>query len=123
MILEKAEQIIYDNYNMNENSLTLTLYDDCEFSTQGYWDLYEAISTVVKAGKKTEVLTKQIVTAYQIILKNIISHFDPNDGVVLRNFPKNYHEYMERLDLALRAYFDRNPEWLKDELFDFQKPR
>ncbi len=112
MILEKAEQIIYDNYNMNENSLTLTLYDDCEFSTQGYWDFYEAISAVVKAGKKTEVLTEQIVTVYQRFLKEIISHFDPNDGVILRNFPKNFHEYTERLDLSIRAYFEKNTEWL-----------
>lgn len=48
-------------------------------------------------------------------------HFDPNDWTEIRNFPKNYNEYIERLDGAVDAYF--RGVFADEALYDLQRPK
>ena len=121
MTIDQAKHIIEANYSMQENTLTLLMYDDCEFSTEAFWVFYDAIACVTRAFEKDEVLTTQITVGYQRFLKEIIYHFAPNDVVIINHFPENYNDYIERLDYAVRAYLETNPEWFDDEMFDLQR--
>ncbi len=121
MTIEQAKRIIEANYSMQENSLSLLMYDECVFSTDAFWVFYDAISYLVKNGIKNEKITTQIVVGYQRFLKEIIWHFDPNDIATKKDFPENYNDYIERLDYAVRAYLENNPQWLDDKIFVLQR--
>jgi hypothetical protein len=70
-----------------------------------------------------EQLTEQISICYQMILEEMIWHFDPNDGSFINVLPENYREYIERLDIAVLAYYRKNPEMLKsaEEFCELQR--
>ena len=121
MTIDQAKRIIAANYSMQENTLTLLMYDDCAFSTDAFWAFYDAIACVTKACVKNEVLTTQITVGYQKFLKEIIYHFAPNDVAAMKHFPENYNSYIERLDYAVLAYLENKPEWLDDKMFDLQR--
>ena len=121
MTIHQAKKIIEANYAMKENALTRFMYDDCVFSVEAFWEFYDAIACVTGALEKTEALTTQITVAYQKILKEILYHFAPSDAAVMKDFPENYNDYMERLDYAVLAYLENKPEYLADERFDLQR--
>ena len=121
MTIEQAKHIIEANYSMRKNTLSLLMYDECEFSADAFWNFYDAIACVTRAFVKNEALTTQITVGYQKFLKEIIWHFAPNDVAVMNHFPENYNDYIERLDYAVRAYLENKPEWLDDEMFDLQR--
>lgn len=114
MTLEQAKKILEDNYLMQENTLCYLLHEECKFSINTFWEFYDAISCVTKACAKSEEVTKHITVGYQTFLKEIIYHFAPNDVAVMDDFPKNYNNYIERLDFAVRAYLENSPQWLDD---------
>ncbi len=121
MNLEEAKIIIADNYLGKEDSLLYLLYEDSYFSTEKYWAFYDSIACLASGHLKSEELSMQIASSYQRILKEILYHFDPNDISVLNNFPDNYNDYIERLDFAVLAYFESNPDLLDDEKFELQR--
>ncbi len=121
MTIEQAKKLIEENYTMQENTLTLFMHDECEFSADAFWDFYDAIACVTRACVKDEALTAQITVGYQRFLKEIIYHFAPEDIAVMNHFPENYNDYIERLDFAVRAYLENKPEWLEDALYDLQR--
>lgn len=121
MTIDQANHIIEANYFMQEDTLSLLMYDDCVFSADAFWAFYDAIACVTRAFEKNEVLTTQITVGYQMFLKEIIYHFAPNDVAVMKHFPENYNDYIERLDYAVRAYLENKPEWLDDEMYDLQR--
>lgn len=121
MECSRAKQIVADNYYKNEGSLCYLLNEECEFSTSAFWEYYEAIVCITRNCLRTEDLSTQIAIGYQRFLKEIVWHFDPNDVAVMEHFPENYNGYIERLDLAVRAYYEGKPELQNDALFDLQK--
>ena len=118
MDCSRAKQIIADNYYKIEDSLCYLLNEECEFSTLAFWEYYEAIVCITRNGLRTEELSTQIAIGYQRFLKEIVWHFDPNDVAAVEYFPENYNDYIERLDLAVRAYYEGKPEWLNDALLE-----
>ncbi len=107
MDIETAKRIIEANY-AGDDSLTASLNDYSYFSEEKFRAFYESIVFLTENSINTNELSKQICMAYQRILKEMIYHFDPNDLNVLENFPNNYIEYLEKMDDAVRAYFDGN---------------
>lgn len=123
MHIQKAKEIIAANYGTEKNSLCWFLYEECVFSPAAFWEFYDAIACVTRHSVRCEELSAQIAIGYQRFLKELIYHFDPDDVAVMKDFPENYNEYLERLDFAVRAYYEEKPEWLDDARFDLQKPK
>lgn len=121
MDLQKAKQVIAANYSKEENSLCYLLNEESEFSAEAFWAYYDAIAFVTRNCVKNEALSAQIAIGYQRFLKEIIWHFAPKDVAVINHFPENYNDYIQRLDFAVRAYYEEKPEWLNDALFDLQR--
>lgn len=118
----KAKQIILNNHNADKNSFMYFLHEKKCFFYKLFWEYYDSIVALVMADKdKTPELTKQITDNYQRILKYFVFHFDPNDSYVLKDFPPNYVEYMERLEYALMAYYSGNIKLISDEIFELQR--
>lgn len=111
MTIENATKVILDNYFCNENSLVYYLHENSYFSNEKFWEFYESITAFASKEKDVEI-TRKITSIYQKILKELIYHFDPIDASVLANFPENYNDYIERLDLALLAYYTDNVDLL-----------
>ena len=121
MNFESAQKIIADNYLGKEGSLVYSLYEECYFSDEKFWEFYDSVAFLVTNLFKSESLSKQICISYQRILKEMIYHFSPSDLAVMNNFPENYDSYIERLDFAVLAYFESNSNLLNDEKFELQK--
>ena len=121
MTLENARKIISDNYNCNKNSFVYFLHEESYFSIEQFWKFYESIAAFVGVTEKSSEITRQITQNYQRILKEMIFHFDPTDGSVLDNFPENYINYIERIDLVLLAYYTDNIRLLDNKNFELQK--
>ena len=121
MNLEKGIEIISDNYYGKENSLVSSLYNDCDFSEEKFWQLYDSIVCLINSNFYAEDMLFRIGIVYQRILKEMIYHFSPYDVSVIKNFPENYNGYIERLDFAYNAYYARNPELLADDTFELQR--
>lgn len=111
MTIENASKVILDNYFCNENSFVYYLHEKSYFSNEKFWEFYESITAFASKEKDVEI-TRKITSIYQKILKELIYHFDPIDVSVLANFPENYNDYIERLDLALLAYYTDNVDLL-----------
>lgn len=121
MNLHQAKRIIEDNYITNDNSLCYLLYDESDFSITAFWEFYDAIAFLTRNSIKDELLSTQIAKGYQHFLRELIYHFSPFDLAKIRNLPKNYNDYIERLEWAVRAYFEGKPEWLDDNGFFLQR--
>lgn len=105
---EKALEILNSNYDVLEGSMLYCLHEECVFDKAAFWEIYDAI--IILAGREFEKsqehdITMKICICYNRILKEIISHFDNNDAVVLDGFPNNYYDYIDRLDAAIEAFF------------------
>lgn len=108
MNVDNAVEILERNYKCSESSLIYDLHEECTFSAKHFWDYYDSIITLAKEtliSEKSIEIAMKITFVYQHLLKEIIYHFDEQDGVNLKHFPPNYTEYIERLDGALEAYF------------------
>lgn len=121
MKIENARKIISDNYNCNENSFVYFLHEKCYFSIEKFWEYYESITVFIGVKEKNPETTKEIAQSYQRILKEIIFHFDPMDAAAIDNFPENYNDYIERIDLALLAYYTSNIDLIQNDNFELQK--
>ena len=108
MSTERALEIISKNYNCEDGSLISSLNDKSSFSEELFRELYDSIVLLTKESFYNEELTEQISVSYQSFLKLIIYHFSPYDMCEISDFPKEYDEYIERLDQAVLAYYRRN---------------
>ena len=120
MKIESARKIILDNYNCNKGSFVYSLYEECYFSIEKFWEYYESIAALVGVYEKSSEITRAITDSYQRILKEMIFHFDPMDVAVMDNFPENYTAYIERIDFALSAYYTDNIDLLDNDTFELQ---
>lgn len=123
MTSETARTIIDRNHRIIEGSLIYSLHERNTFSTEQFWDLYDSICTIVNMSMYDEQLTEQISICYQMILEEMIWHLDPNDMSFINELPKNYMDYIERLDMAILAYYRKNPEILEsaEEFCELQR--
>ena len=121
MTIKDSKKIILDNFNCEKNSFVYYLYEECYFSIQKFWEYYDSIIAFVGEKEKDAEITKKITQSYQSILKEFIYHFDPMDIAVIKKFPKNYIDYIERLDFALAAYYTNDINLVDDKRFDLQK--
>lgn len=123
MKAEIAKQIMLDNYKIENNSFMFLLHEKNYFSEEAFWKFYESITALALCGEEQSMeITEQITQNYQRLLKYIVFHFDPNDDFVLENFPKNYIDYLERIEYALMAYFRGNVKLIDNDIFELQKP-
>ncbi len=54
----------------------------------------------------------------KVILKSCRNEFN----FVLENFPRNYVDYLERIEYAIMAYHSGNAKLTDDDIFELQKP-
>lgn len=123
MTIAASRKIISDNCFCEENSFVFLLHECCQFSVEKFWEYYDSIAALagIDITEKNFELTMQINLGYHRILKEIIAHFDPNDGVVFEKFPSNYYGYIERLDFAVLAYFSGDISLVDDKRFELQR--
>lgn len=122
MNLNDATTILEQNYNCTANSFIYELHEHSVFSKSHFWDFYDSVIALAKGtpvNERTMDTAMKITVVYQHILKEIIYHFDENDGAHLKQFPSDYTEYIARLDDAIDAYF-RNV-FVKEELYFLQR--
>ena len=108
MTVNEARSVLEKNVDGAEKSLLHALHERERFSKKRFWEFYDCVITLAEdaltVGRNIETAEK-IVWVYQRVLKEMIWHFDKNDRANLSKFPKNYNEYIERLDGAMDAYF------------------
>lgn len=123
MTTETAVRILNRNFRGEEGSLVFGLYEDEKFSKKRFWAFYDCVITLARdaqnGGRNLETARK-ITWVYQRVLKEMIYHFDKNDLSDLRKFPKNYTDYIERLDDAVDAYF--RGVFVDETLYELQRP-
>lgn len=107
--IEKAKQIIFNNSQAGENSFVFDLHERQVFTEKLFWEYYDSIETLVSAGDtgSAEVAAK-ITDILLTVLKHIIWHFDPNDNYVIADLPREYPDYLDRLEYALIYISGRN---------------
>lgn len=122
MTVSEAMAVLKKNADCSENSLLFGLHEQERFSKKRFWELYDSVITLAKVavitGRDIETARK-ITFVYQRVLKEIIWHFDKKDMSKLKKFPKNYNEYIERLDGAVDAYF--RGVFVDEALYELQK--
>lgn len=124
MTMSEAMAVLKKNANCSENSLVYSLHERERFSKKRFWEFYDSVITLAKVavmtGRDIETARK-ITLVYQQILKEMIWHFDKKDASRLKKFPKNYDDYIERLDGALDAYF--RGVFVDEGLYDLQREK
>lgn len=121
MNIEKAIEIISNNYLANKSSLVGSLNDSSYFSIEKFWEFYDSIAKLAAESYYDREISMQISISYQNILKMMIYHFSPHDVAVMKNFPDNYDDYIERLDYVVHSYYTQNPHLPSDEIFALQR--
>lgn len=122
MTVSEAMAVLGKNADCSENSLLYSLHERERFSKKRFWELYDSVITLAKvaviAGRDIETARK-ITFIYQRVLKEMIWHFDKKDMSKLKKFPKEYNDYIERLDGAVDAYF--RGVFVDEELYELQR--
>lgn len=123
MTVSKAKAVLKKNADCAEKSLVYAMYECGRFSKKRFWEFYDCVITLAKDALTNGIdieTARDITWVYQWILKEMIWHFDKKDVSKLRKFPKNYTEYIERLDGAIDAYF--RGVFADEELYGLQRP-
>lgn len=122
MDTQKAKQILLDNLNAENESFIYYIHERDRFSKKAFWEYYDSIAALITAeSEKTPELTRLITDTYQTILKYFIYHFNPNDSYRMKDFPKNYIGYIQRIDHVIIAYYTGAPENISEEIFDMPR--
>jgi hypothetical protein len=116
-----AKQIITDNHNAANGSFIYLLHEKSRFSPERFWDYYDSVAALVTTDDKTPELTKLITDNYQRILKYLVFHLDPDDDYVIKDFPKNYMPYIERLEYVLMAYHTIDTRLISEDIFELKR--
>ncbi len=122
MTVNEAKAVLEKNADCSEKSLIYALHERERFSEKRFWEFYDCIITLAKDalnnGRDIETARK-ITQTYQWVLKEMIWHFDKKDLSRLKRFPKNYDDYIERLDDAVDAFF--RGVFVDEELYELQR--
>lgn len=119
--IEKAIEIINDNFSGNKGSLLAELNDKCIFSKEKFWELYDSIMIIVLEHYYDEEITNHISWCYQQFLKEFIYHFSIEDSAVIEGFPDNYNGYIERFEYAIQALYSKSETGIAEDLFELQR--
>ena len=124
MTVSKAKDVLKKNADCAEKSLVYAMYERGRFSQKRFWEFYDCVTALAKDavtnGRDIET-ARNITWVYQWVLKEMIWHFDKKDASRLKKFPKNYTEYIERLDGAMDAYF--RGVFADEEGYALQRPK
>lgn len=124
MTINEARAVLDKNAFCREESLRESLCEGSCFSEKFFWEFYNCIIALAYDAREnglTVETTAKILGVYNRIVQMFMFHFDPNDLAEIKNFPKNYTGYTERLDAAVDAYL--RGVFVGEELFELQRPR
>lgn len=124
MTINKARAVLDKNAFCQKGSLRESLCEDSYFSEKYFWNFFDCIIAFAEDAREnglTVETTAKILGVYNRIVQMFMFHFDPNDLAEIKNFPKNYTGYTERLDAAVNAYL--RGVFVGEELFELQRPR
>ena len=57
----------------------------------------------------------------KIAFSDFWDDFDPNDNYVIADLPREYPDYLDRLEYALMAYRSGNKRLFSDDIFDIKR--
>jgi len=103
--IEKAKQIIKDNYFAESDSFMYLLHERDTFSIEKLNEYTNCITYLTESTTEHSInILMQLNDTYQYILRNLLCHFDPSDLHILSNLPQNYTEYIDELARAIGSY-------------------
>ena len=124
MTVNDAKAVLAKNADCVEKSLVYAMHECERFSKKRFWEFYDCVITLARnaltSGRDMETARK-ITFVYQRILKEMVWHFDKKDLSRLKKFPKNYNDYIERLDGAVDAYF--RGVFIDEALYGLKRPK
>ncbi|MDE6726335.1 MAG: hypothetical protein K2J80_00175 [Oscillospiraceae bacterium] len=124
MTVSEARAVLEKNVCCAEKSLLYCLHERGQFSKKRFWEFYDCVITIAKDalenGRDIETV-RRLTLVYRWVLKEMVWHFDKKDLSKLKKFPKNYNDYIERLDDAIDAYF--HGVFVDEELYELQRPK
>lgn len=124
MNVREAREVLHRNVTGSEKSLVYSMYEIAKFSKKRFWEFHDCVITLARDALENgrDIETAERITAvYQRILKEMIWHFDKKDISKLKKFPKNYYEYIERLDCAVNEAYFRGI-FIDESLFELKRP-
>lgn len=122
MTVSEAMAVLEKNAECSEKSLLYAMHERERFSKKRFWEFYDSVITLAKVAVITGIdikTARKITLVYQQVLKEMIWHFDKKDLSRLKKLPKNYNDYIERLDGAVDAYF--RGVFVDEELYELQR--
>lgn len=123
MKLEEAKEILDKNALCEEGSLRQSLCENCCFSEELFWELYDSLITLAEDAQKSKITvtdTAKIFAVYDRILEMFKLHLEPNEDVEILDFPENFSDHLDRLEAAIRFYLDKEP--VSEDGFALKRP-
>lgn len=121
MDIEKAKQILSDNFNAKENTFTYIMYEKNRFPKEEFWQVYDSIEFLVNNKVFTRELAEQVNYCYERFLKELIYHCDGGDSHGLADLPENFYVYIDRLDYIVTAFYRGYDKLLDDRYFELER--
>ena len=82
----------------DKNSFLYLLHEDGIFNETLFQDYIENVSLVSAENTDKETI-KKIIERNEYILRNALYHFLPDDMYVIKNFPSNMIDYIEKISI------------------------
>ena len=97
--------LIDDNYKCINNSFLYDLHERDLFDCEKIENLCDYI---VSLNQKDEGTILKLFFIQSEMMKHIIYHFDPKDMSTISNLPKNYMDYILKLEDSINKYLKIN---------------
>lgn len=123
MTLDKAKEILDKNALCEEGSLRQSLCENCCFSEELFWELYDSLITLAEDAQNNKITatdTAKIFAVYDRILEMFRLHLEPNEDIEILDFPENFSDHLDRLESAIRFYLDGEP--VNEDGFALKRP-
>lgn len=118
---------IDNNINLQEGSFIIDLHERSIFNIGLLEDLILDIVSLVKKSENnisdSEILNyfQGLFFIHNKINKYIVCHFDPDDILLIKNLPENYHIYLDRLSFCLEMLLKKDYKRLSEYYDDLGK--
>ena len=123
MTLEKAKEILDKNALCKEGSLRQSICENCCFSEEYFWELYDSLITLAEDARRSKITaidTAKMLAVYDRILEMFSLHLEPNEDVEILDLPEDFSDHLDRLEAAIRFYLDGEP--IDEDGFSLQRP-
>ena len=90
---------IRKNVLLEEGTFFYYLHEESLFQKESYQELCEYIEGLESISLED---FKDLVFLHHQVIRHLVYHFDPVDIVELQNFPTDYWEVIERIDIAVK---------------------